>query len=352
MAFEVLTIGRVSVDLYPQETGLSLSEVKSFDKFLGGSPTNVAVAASRYGHNSAVITRVGDDGFGEYVRGALRRFGVDDRYVGTDPVLRTPLVFAEIYPPDCFPLLFYREPKAPDMNIMAQDLDLDAIHLGADGIYWLSFAENEDSNLLDTDIPGVITDGSILFWNSVTEEVGVVAIEALVSTWVSDAIGRGVAIGAGIAAALPAIFYLAVPLRSMFPGGFAWKSRFVEIMSTQPQPAPGVETAWSEVAGHYILLAAFGIDLLAIGLGALFCLLAFRDAGGNRGGRWVGWCVAASLMTTVLVIVGRAMRPLHDVTYEVEVFLCELAVNLKMLLATMGTLLLLPVGINPQPLAP
>ncbi len=77
MAFEVLTIGRVSVDLYPQETGLSLSEVKSFDKFLGGSPTNVAVAASRYGHNSAVITRVGDDGFGEYVRAALRRFGVD-----------------------------------------------------------------------------------------------------------------------------------------------------------------------------------------------------------------------------------------------------------------------------------
>lgn len=133
-AFEVLTIGRVGVDLYPSEVGLPLSKVTSFDKFLGGSPTNVAVAASRYGHSSAVITRVGDDGFGEYVRVALRGFGVDDRYVGTDPVVRTPLVFAEIYPPDHFPLLFYREPKAPDMNIVVEDLDLDAIRLA--DIFW------------------------------------------------------------------------------------------------------------------------------------------------------------------------------------------------------------------------
>ncbi|MFV1970670.1 MAG: 5-dehydro-2-deoxygluconokinase [Acidimicrobiia bacterium] len=133
-AFEVLTIGRVGVDLYPPEIGLPLSKVTSFDKFLGGSATNVAVAASRYGHSSAVITRVGDDGFGEYVRVALRGFGVDDRYVGTDPVLRTPLVFAEIYPPNHFPLLFYREPKAPDMNIVAEGLDLDAIRLA--NIFW------------------------------------------------------------------------------------------------------------------------------------------------------------------------------------------------------------------------
>ena len=132
--FEVLTIGRVGVDLYPPEIGLPLAEVKSFDKFLGGSPTNVAVAASRYGHRSAVITRVGDDGFGEYVRSALRRFGVDDRYVGTDAGLRTPLAFAEIHPPDDFPLLFYREPKAPDMNIVARDLDLEAIRRA--DIFW------------------------------------------------------------------------------------------------------------------------------------------------------------------------------------------------------------------------
>ena len=132
--FELVTIGRVSVDLYPLEIGVPLSRVKSFDRFLGGSPTNVAVAASRYGHSSAVITRVGDDGFGEYVRSALGEFGVDDRYVATDPVLRTPLVFPEIYPPDNFPLLFYREPKAPDMNLAAEDLDMEAIRLA--DIFW------------------------------------------------------------------------------------------------------------------------------------------------------------------------------------------------------------------------
>ncbi|MEE8486098.1 MAG: 5-dehydro-2-deoxygluconokinase [Acidimicrobiia bacterium] len=135
-SFEVLTLGRVSVDLYPSQIGVSLSEVLTFEKFLGGSPTNVAVAASRYGHSSSVITRVGDDGFGEYVRSALRGFGVDDRYVGTDPVLRTPLVFVEIYPPDHFPLLFYRQPKAPDMNIAPEDLDLDVIR-SAD-VFWTS----------------------------------------------------------------------------------------------------------------------------------------------------------------------------------------------------------------------
>lgn len=135
-SFEVLTLGRVSVDLYPSQIGVSLSEVLTFEKFLGGSPTNVAVAASRYGHSSSVITRVGDDGFGEYVRSALRGFGVDDRYVGTDPVLRTPLVFVEIYPPDHFPLLFYRQPKAPDVNIAPEDLDLDVIR-SAD-VFWTS----------------------------------------------------------------------------------------------------------------------------------------------------------------------------------------------------------------------
>ena len=86
-------------------------------KSLGGSPTNVAVAAARLGARAAVITKVGDDPFGPYVRAALEGFGVDPRWVGTDPELRTPLVFCEIHPPDDFPLLFYREPKAPDMNL-------------------------------------------------------------------------------------------------------------------------------------------------------------------------------------------------------------------------------------------
>jgi len=124
---ELITIGRVGVDLYPEQIGVPLAKVKTFAKSLGGSPTNVAVAAARLGHRTAVVTKVGDDGFGIYVREALAGFGVDTRFVGTDPTLRTPIVFTELYPPDRFPLLFYREPKAPDLNIATDELDLDAI---------------------------------------------------------------------------------------------------------------------------------------------------------------------------------------------------------------------------------
>jgi 5-dehydro-2-deoxygluconokinase len=127
-------MGRVGVDLYPLQSGVPLAEVRTFQKFLGGTATNVAVGAARYGHRSAVITRVGADPFGPYVRGALRGFGVDDRYVGTDPGLRTPIVFTELHPPDSFPILFYREPKAPDMNLSLDELDLDAVR--AARIFW------------------------------------------------------------------------------------------------------------------------------------------------------------------------------------------------------------------------
>jgi 5-dehydro-2-deoxygluconokinase len=133
---EVITMGRVSVDLYPEQIGVPLAEVKTFAKSLGGSATNVAVAAARLGHRSAVVTKVGNDGFGPYVRTALEGFGVDARYVGTDPDLRTPLAFCEIHPPDDFPLLFYREPKAPDSNIEAEDLDLGEI--SSTPLFWIT----------------------------------------------------------------------------------------------------------------------------------------------------------------------------------------------------------------------
>lgn len=132
--YDVITMGRVGVDLYPEQSGVALADVETFAKSLGGSPTNVAVAAARYGRRSAVITKVGDDGFGAYVRQALRGFGVDPRWVGTDPELRTPVVFCELFPPDRFPLLFYRQPTAPDMRIRPADLDLEAI-AGA-GVFW------------------------------------------------------------------------------------------------------------------------------------------------------------------------------------------------------------------------
>jgi 5-dehydro-2-deoxygluconokinase len=119
---EVLTIGRVSVDLYPEQIGVSLAEVRTFRKMLGGSPTNVAVAATRLGRRAAVLTKVGTDGFGDYVRAALEEFGVDASLVGSDATLRTPLAFCEIHPPDDFPLLFYREPTAPDLQLTDADL--------------------------------------------------------------------------------------------------------------------------------------------------------------------------------------------------------------------------------------
>jgi 5-dehydro-2-deoxygluconokinase len=134
LSFETLTMGRVGVDLYPEQSGVPLAEVRAFRRSLGGSPTNVAVAVARYGHRAAVITRVGDDGFGTYVRNALREFGVDTRFVGTDPAHRTPIVFCELHPPDHFPLLFYRQPKAPDLTIALEELDLDTIR--ASTIFW------------------------------------------------------------------------------------------------------------------------------------------------------------------------------------------------------------------------
>jgi 5-dehydro-2-deoxygluconokinase len=132
--FDLITIGRVGVDLYPEQIDTPLAEVTTFAKFLGGTATNVAVAAARLGERSAVITKVGADPFGAYVRRALEGFGVDPRWVGTHPTLRTPIVFCEIHPPDDFPLLFYREPTAPDMTIEPGELDLEAIR--ATRVFW------------------------------------------------------------------------------------------------------------------------------------------------------------------------------------------------------------------------
>ncbi|HWM23014.1 MAG TPA: 5-dehydro-2-deoxygluconokinase [Ilumatobacteraceae bacterium] len=121
---ELLTVGRISVDLYAEQLRVPLREVQTFRKSIGGTATNVAVACARLGHRTAVFTRVGDDPFGEYVRGALEHtFGVDTRFVGADADLLTPLAFAELEHPDDPRIIFYREPKAPDMNITSADVD-------------------------------------------------------------------------------------------------------------------------------------------------------------------------------------------------------------------------------------
>ncbi|MBT0771685.1 5-dehydro-2-deoxygluconokinase [Kineosporia sp. J2-2] len=134
--FDLITMGRVSVDIYPEQTGVPLEDVTSFGKFLGGSATNVAVAAARLGRRAAVVTRTGADPFGRYIHRALRDFGVDDRWVREVPHLPTPVVFCEIFPPDDFPLYFYRFPKAPDLEIGPDELDLDAIRRAR--VFWVT----------------------------------------------------------------------------------------------------------------------------------------------------------------------------------------------------------------------
>ena len=136
MPLEVLTMGRVGVDVYPLQTGVGLAEVTSFGKYLGGSPTNVAVAAARYGRSAAVITKTGRDPFGDFVRTALDGYGVDTRFVGTSDIAPTPVTFCEIFPPDDFPLYFYRLPKAPDLDILSDELDLAAVR-GA-RVFWIT----------------------------------------------------------------------------------------------------------------------------------------------------------------------------------------------------------------------
>ncbi|MHC5259529.1 5-dehydro-2-deoxygluconokinase [Streptomyces sp. UC4497] len=136
MPFDVLTMGRVGVDVYPLQTGVGLAEVSTFGKYLGGSPTNVAVAAARYGRRTSVITKTGGDPFGDFVRTALAGYGVDASFVGTSDVAPTPVTFCEIFPPDDFPLYFYRLPKAPDLDISPDDLDLDAV--AAARIFWVT----------------------------------------------------------------------------------------------------------------------------------------------------------------------------------------------------------------------
>lgn len=120
-------MGRISVDVYPLQVGVSLRHVTTFGKYLGGSPTNVAVGAARHGRRSAVITRTGADPFGEFLHDALRGFGVDDRYVSPVAGLQTPVTFCEMFPPDDFPLYFYRWPKAPDLEIRPEEIDADAV---------------------------------------------------------------------------------------------------------------------------------------------------------------------------------------------------------------------------------
>ncbi|HEX8487267.1 MAG TPA: 5-dehydro-2-deoxygluconokinase [Propionibacteriaceae bacterium] len=133
---EVLTFGRSGVDIYPQQIGVGLEDVQTFGKYLGGTTANVAVASARLGRRAAIITGVGDDPFGRFVRRALLSLDVDDRHVVVNHEYATPVTFCEIFPPDDFPLYFYRKPSAPDLQVRPSDIDFDAVRSTA--LMWLS----------------------------------------------------------------------------------------------------------------------------------------------------------------------------------------------------------------------
>ncbi|MCX6423981.1 MAG: PfkB family carbohydrate kinase [Actinobacteria bacterium] len=122
MALDLITVGRISVDLYAQEAYQSFADPQTFRKSIGGSPTNVAVAAARLGLAAAVATKVGSDPLAPYVLGKLTSFGVDTEFVGIEPGGQTPVVLASLDPPEDPSIIFYRGAAAPDTNILASDI--------------------------------------------------------------------------------------------------------------------------------------------------------------------------------------------------------------------------------------
>lgn len=122
MTSDVVSVGRISVDLYAQEAHAGFEHQQSFQKSVGGSPTNVAVAAARLGHQVTLVTKVGDDDFGDYIRGRLEGWGVDTSYVGSVVGAQTPLAFAALTPPETPTVIFYRGVAAPDTQLLASDV--------------------------------------------------------------------------------------------------------------------------------------------------------------------------------------------------------------------------------------
>ncbi|MFF0014178.1 PfkB family carbohydrate kinase [Streptomyces sp. NPDC005374] len=134
--FDVISMGRIGVDLYPLQTGVRPAQARSFGKSLGGSAANVAIAVARLGRSAAVITRTGTDPFGTYLHQTLTEFGVDNRWVTPVAASSTPVTFCGALPPEDLPLHSYRHPEAPDLGIHTDELDFFAIR--AARILWIT----------------------------------------------------------------------------------------------------------------------------------------------------------------------------------------------------------------------
>jgi len=120
---DAVVMGRVGVDLYPNKPETPLRDVRTFTRFVGGFAGNVATGLARLGVRTAIVSRVGDEGHGAFVRQWLAEEGVDVRFLRTDPYWLTPPTFCEVWPPDNFPILFYRRPTAPDWQLSSGDFD-------------------------------------------------------------------------------------------------------------------------------------------------------------------------------------------------------------------------------------
>src|SRR5262245_2184770 len=129
-SFDVITMGRSSIDLYAHQIGVPMTEVTSFDAYVGGCPTNISVGTRRLGLKSALLTAVGDDEVGDFVLAFLKREGVETRYIPRKRGARTSAVVMSIQPPDRFPLTFYREGCA-DRQLTVDDVDRAAVGAAA-----------------------------------------------------------------------------------------------------------------------------------------------------------------------------------------------------------------------------
>jgi 5-dehydro-2-deoxygluconokinase len=124
---EAAVLGRVGVDLYPNELETPLSDVRTFTKYVGGFAGNAATGLARLGVRVSIVSRVGADGHGDFVRSWLAAEGVDVRFLATDPYWLTPPTFCEVWPPDRFPITFYRRPTAPDWQLSPEDFDAEEV---------------------------------------------------------------------------------------------------------------------------------------------------------------------------------------------------------------------------------
>lgn len=125
MTVDAYVVGRVGADLYPQQLRTPLEEVRTFERFVGGFAGNVSTGLARLGVRTGIVSAVGDDGHGRFIRRFLEAEGVDCSALHVHPTLRTALAFCEAWPPDDFPITFYRTPTCPDWELLASQLPAD-----------------------------------------------------------------------------------------------------------------------------------------------------------------------------------------------------------------------------------